>query len=214
MKYSLVLLAAGKGTRTNLEYNKVFYQFDDGEILLKKTANAFLLDKDCSEVVLVTTEDEIEYVKTLFDDERIRYVYGGETRQDSVKNGVFAVTNEYVMIHDGARCFIDRESIERCKKTLETEDACLVMVPAVDTIKRVVDGYVVSTPLRSELFAAQTPQCFKTSLMKECIEKANKNHYIGSDDASLVEMFSDVKVKVVEGNYANKKVTTSVDLKQ
>lgn len=213
MEYSLVLLAAGKGTRTHLEYNKVFYKFDDGEILIKKTASPFLKDKDCREMIIVTTAQEIEYIQTLFDDERIKYVYGGETRQESVNNGIQEVTSEYVMIHDGARCFIDFDSILRCKEALEMEDACLVMVPAVDTIKTVKDGYVVNTPQRSELYAAQTPQCFRTTLIKECMREAILNNYTGSDDASLVEKFTNVKVKVVAGNYANKKVTTKEDLK-
>lgn len=212
MEYSAIILAAGKGSRTNLEYNKVFYKFSDGQVLLLKTLSRFLDDKSCTQIVIVSTPDEIEIIQEMIDDERITYTYGGETRQDSVYNGLQKVSNEFVMIHDGARCFISAKEIENCKKALEENDACLLMVPAIDTIKKVVDGYVVNTPLRSELYAAQTPQCFKTELIKECYQKAKDEGAIASDDASLVELYSNVKIKVVKGEYANKKVTTKEDL--
>lgn len=212
MEYSAIILAAGKGSRTNLEYNKVFYKFSDGQVLLLRTLSRFLDDKSCTQIVIVSTPDEIEIIQEMIDDERITYTYGGETRQDSVYNGLQKVSNEFVMIHDGARCFVSAKEIENCKKALEENDACLLMVPAIDTIKKVVDGYVVNTPLRSELYAAQTPQCFKTELIKECYQKAKDEGAVASDDASLVELYSDVKIKVVKGEYANKKVTTKEDL--
>lgn len=212
MEYSAIILAAGKGSRTNLEYNKVFYKFSDGQVLLLRTLSRFLDDKSCTQIVIVSTPDEIEIIQEMIDDTRITYTYGGETRQDSVYNGLQKVSNEFVMIHDGARCFISAKEIENCKKALEENDACLLMVPAIDTIKKVVDGYVVNTPLRSELYAAQTPQCFKTELIKECYQKAKDEGAVASDDASLVELYSDVKIKVVKGEYANKKVTTKEDL--
>lgn len=212
MEYSAIILAAGKGSRTNLEYNKVFYKFSDGQVLLLKTLSRFLDDKSCTQIVIVSTPNEIEIIQDMIDDSRITYTYGGETRQDSVYNGLQKVSNEFVMIHDGARCFVSAKEIENCKKALEKNDACLLMVPAIDTIKKVVDGYVVNTPLRSELYAAQTPQCFKTELIKECYQKAKDEGAIASDDASLVELYSDVKIKVVKGEYANKKVTTKEDL--
>lgn len=211
MKYSAIVLAAGKGSRTNLEYNKVFYRFSDGEVLLNKTIQVFAKDTDCTQIVLVTTPEEMEIVQELIDCDKVCFAFGGKTRQESVYNGLEKVKEKYVMIHDGARCFIEKESIELLKQTLESEDACLLMVPVIDTIKRVVDGYVVSTPLRAELYAAQTPQCFKTELIKDCHEQGKDGVGV-SDDASLIELYSDVKVKVVTGSYANKKVTTKEDL--
>lgn len=212
MEYSAIILAAGKGSRTNLEYNKVFYQFSDGQVLLLKTLSPFLNDRSCRQIVIVTTEDEIASIQEMIKDTKITYTYGGATRQESVYNGLQVVSNEFVMIHDGARCFISAHEIDECKKALEHNDACLLMVPVIDTIKKVVDGYVVYTPIRSELYAAQTPQCFKTKLIKECYQKAKKEGALASDDASLVELYSDVKIKVVKGEYANKKVTTKEDL--
>lgn len=212
MEYSAIVLAAGKGSRTNLEYNKVFFKFSDGQVLLLKTLRPFLQDEHCKEIIVVTTPNEIEIIQEMVSDEKIIYTYGGETRQDSVYNGLSKVSYEYVMIHDGARCFISDKEINDCKEALKTNDACLLMVPAIDTMKHVVDGYVVNTPLRSELYAAQTPQCFQTKLIKDCYQKAKDSGAIASDDASLVELFSTAKIKVVRGEYANKKVTTKEDL--
>ncbi len=213
VNYSVVVLAAGKGSRTHLEYNKVFYRFADGKTILEKSVERFLKDCDCQQVVVVTTPEEIGVVKELLSDPRILYTYGGTTRQDSVYQGLQKVNCEYVMIHDGARCFVSEKEIQALKVTLEEEKACLLMVPAIDTIKKVVDGYVVETPLRSQLYYAQTPQCFLTTLIKDCYQKAKEKGLIASDDASLVELCSDVKIKAVQGEYSNKKVTTREDLK-
>ena len=214
MNYSAVILAAGKGSRTNLEYNKVFFTFKDGEKLLAKTIKPFLRDERCTQLIIVCGEFEKEIVEEIVpEDSRICYTYGGATRQDSVYNGLKLVENEYVMIHDGARCYVSSEEINRCVETLEKEDACLLMVPSIDTIKVVEDGYVKSTPVRSTLYYAQTPQCFKTELIKTCYQKGKEEGWQASDDTSLVERYSDVKVKVVIGEYANKKVTTKEDLR-
>ena len=146
-------------------------------------------------------------------DQRITLVQGGSTRQESVYHGLVKVKNSYVMIHDGARPFLNQDLLDSIKNTLTTEDACLLMVPCKDTIKKVIDGYVETTYDRSTLMAAQTPQAFKTDLILSCTKKAMEENYTGTDDASLVEKYSDVKVKAVEGSYANIKITTIEDLK-
>lgn len=214
MNYSVIILAAGKGTRTNLDYNKVFYTFDDKETLIVKTLRPFLSDLDCKQVIMVIGENEQEsFQQVIPKDERIVYIHGGATRQESVQQGLTLVKEERVMIQDGARCFLSPEEIKRCKEGLQSERACLLMVPAIDTIKVVENGYVVSTPKRATLYAAQTPQCFETALIKACYEQGRKEGWSASDDASLVERYSDVKVKVIQGEYTNKKVTTTQDLK-
>ena len=212
IQYTAIVLAAGKGARTNLDYNKMFYRFQDGMTILEKSVNLFLADEDCIQLVLVTTKGEESTVRSLFDDERMTYVYGGETRQDSVYNGLQAVTSKYVMIHDGARCFLTMHEIDALKEALVQENACLLMVPAIDTIKEVKDGYVVHTPKRSTLYAAQTPQCFLTEIIRDCYAKAKRDGIVASDDAMLVEHYSCTPIKVVLGSYGNKKVTTKEDL--
>lgn len=211
MKYSVIIVAAGKGTRTNLEYNKVFYEIQ-GESIIHKTVSLFANDEDCDEIIIVVSKTEIEQFEKLLHSDKIVYVFGGETRQESVFHGLQGVHNPYVMIHDGARPFLKRNQIEVLKQTLQEEDACFLAVPAVDTIKIVENGYVKVTPNRSSCYLAQTPQCFKTELILACHTKAATLKFLGSDDVQLVEQFSTKRIKVVLGDYGNKKITTKEDL--
>ena len=214
MNYSVIVLAAGRGSRTNLDYNKVFYTFENGQTVLNKSLSVFLSDDDCKQVVLVCADYEKDYVTEKYRyDSRIQIVTGGKTRQDSVYNGLQVVNQDYVMIHDGARPFVDQEWIVNLKQTLETEDACLLMVPSVDTTKIVVDGYVKESLERKLVYHAQTPQCFKTDLIKECHQLARNKQIEATDDAQLVEWFSKTRVKVVLSSFTNKKITLPEDLK-
>lgn len=214
MNYSVIVLAAGRGSRTNLDYNKVFYTFENGQTVLNKSLSVFLSDEDCKQVVLVCADYEKDYVtENYLYDSRIQVVTGGQTRQDSVYNGLQIVDQDYVMIHDGARPFVEKKWILDLKNSLETEDACLLMVPSVDTTKIVVDGYVKESLERKLVYHAQTPQCFKTDLIKECHQLARNKQVQATDDAQLVEWFSKARVKVVLSSFTNKKITLPEDLK-
>ncbi|MDO4466544.1 MAG: 2-C-methyl-D-erythritol 4-phosphate cytidylyltransferase [Bacillota bacterium] len=212
MKYSLIVLAAGRGSRTKLEYNKVFYTLSDGQTVLEKSLSLFVKDPDCAQIVVVCASGEEELMAPYCKDEKIEITVGGATRQDSVYNGLQKVKSDYVFIHDGARPFLEQEQIDALKSTLETEKACLLMIPSVDTVKVVENGYVKCTLERATLFNAQTPQCFETKLILSCHEQAKKENFLGTDDASLVEVFSQVPIKMVESSAANKKITNPSDL--
>lgn len=214
MNYSVVICAAGSGTRMKLGYNKVYAKLDDDRTILDTTISCFLNDEECKQIVVVTDSEEFMKEHAYHLNGKVTLAKGGSSRQESVCNGLSCVSQEYVMIHDGARPFLKKESIEAIKQTLEVEDACLLMVPSKDTIKKVVNGYVVETYDRSTLMNAQTPQAFKTELILKCMKLAIQEGYTGTDDASLVEKYSNVKVKVVEGDYENIKITTPEDLKK
>ena len=96
---------------------------------------------------------------------------------------------------------------------MKEHDACLLMVPSVDTTKIVVDGYVKESLERKLVYHAQTPQCFKTNLIKECHRLARNKQVQATDDAQLVEWFSKARVKVVLSSFTNKKITLPEDLK-
>ncbi len=214
MEYSVCLLAAGKGSRTHLEYNKVFYKLENGKTVLDTGLSVFLEDEDCKEVVIVSSHYEVEYVRSLYrQNKKIQVVEGGSTRQESVSKGLDKVNYPYVFIHDGARPYIKKEQIDMCKETLKEEDACLLMVPSVDTSKIIENGYVKETLVRSTVYNAQTPQCFKTDLIRYCQEQAMKENYTGTDDAELVEKFGNTKIKMVLGDPSNVKITLPTDLK-
>ena len=214
MNYSVCLLAAGKGSRTKLEYNKVFYPLNENETILDKSISIFKNDPDCVQILLVCAAYEHEYVESLYgNDPQILIVDGGATRQESVYNGLQHVTSEYVWIHDGARPYLQQEDMDQLKKALQTEDACLLMTPSTDTVKQVQNGYVVRTWDRSQMYRAQTPQCFRTRLICECHELAKAEQKVATDDAQLVEWYANTPIRVIEGDPGNIKITHPNDLK-
>lgn len=212
MEYSAVIVAAGNGSRMGLGYNKVYALLDDGRMILMAAITPFLNDPDCREIVIVTDPLEFRQHFTYRFPGRIVLCGGGETRQESVWNGLHAAVCDTVLIHDGARPFIKEEDLQALKEAMETEDAAVLMVPCKDTIKRVKDGYVEETFNRSELMAAQTPQAFRTQLIISCLEKAIRDGFTGTDDAMIVERYSHTKIKAVSGSYANRKITTPEDI--
>lgn len=170
MDYSAIVLCAGSGTRTGLKYNKMFYKLD-GQTVYEKTMHIFLSDERCKQVVVVTKEQEQKDFASLIHDERILFTLGGQERQDSVYEGLKEVSEDYVLIHDGARPYLSRAVIDRILEGLEVHDAILPMVKCKDTIKRVINNKVIETLKREELYQAQTPQSFKSALIKEAYQR-------------------------------------------
>ena len=211
MNYSAVVLCAGKGSRSGLSYNKMLYRFKD-KTVYEMTMEIFLNDDRCKQIVVVTKEDEISDLKKLISSSKIDYTFGGKERQDSVYNGLQIVNQEYVLIHDGARPYLKKENIDDLLLCLNNNDACLLMVPVKDTIKMCKDGNVIETLPRETLMQAQTPQAFKTSIIKDCYKLGKINNFVATDDASLVEHFKVAPVKFVIGSYENIKITTPDDL--
>lgn len=213
MNYSVVIVAAGSGTRMGLGYNKVYAKLQDGEYIIEKSIHTFLQDEDCKQVVIVT--DPLTYRNKIQKRVvgKIVLCTGGKTRQESVYHGLEAVLEDVVFIHDGARPYVSLENIQSLKNAMETEQAAILGIPCKDTIKKAVDGYIVETYDRSLLIAAQTPQVFNTELLIDCYEAAMKDGYLGTDDASLVEKYSSQKIKVVTGSEENIKITTKNDLR-
>lgn len=211
MNYSTVIVAAGSGSRSGLSYNKVFYQLPNGKRIIQQTLELFLKDNHCSQIVLVCKDEERADFQALLPYEKIIYASGGATRSESVYQGLLKVKEDYVLIHDGARPYLDQDSLSRLLMKLNSCVACLLMVPTKDTIKVVENGVVKHTPNRETLWCAQTPQAFQKSLLKECYEKLFQHPCVVTDDASVVEQFGYV-VEMVMGSYENRKITTPDDL--
>ncbi|MDY4972442.1 MAG: 2-C-methyl-D-erythritol 4-phosphate cytidylyltransferase [Erysipelotrichaceae bacterium] len=209
MDYSCVIVAAGKGSRMNLGYNKAYYMLDD-KCILEHTIKAFKDDHDCKEIIVVCDIDDF---KAHIKDDDVILVSGGAIRSDSVYNGLQKVSYEYVMIHDGARPYVSSKILDDTKQCLSKHNACLAMVDCKDTIKKVVDNKVVKTYVRSTLKNAQTPQSFKTSMIIEAYQKAMADNFVATDDASIYEAYGNDDVYVIEGSYDNIKITTIEDIK-
>ncbi len=207
--FSVIIPASGKGSRMNTKVKKQFIDLD-GKPIIIRTIEKFLL-KEITEIIVVIDKRDEEYFRTLLSDYNINNImiaYGGTLRQDSIKNGLKKVTNPYVMVHDGVRPFINQKIIREHMEMIEYEDALITAVPSVDTIKLACDGYVEKTLDRSKLINVQTPQSFKTAILKSCYENVKKEY---TDDSFLVED-NNYKIKIVEGDYTNIKITTDIDL--
>ncbi|MDD3924586.1 MAG: 2-C-methyl-D-erythritol 4-phosphate cytidylyltransferase [Erysipelotrichaceae bacterium] len=211
MNYAVLIVAAGKGSRMKLGYNKVFYEIEPGITVLQKTLTPFLEDERCKQLVVVLNQDDIgrPFKKELG---KLIRVYGGRTRQESVYNGLMAIKEEYVLIHDGARPNIESRLIDDLLDGLKDVNACIPAIISKDTLKIIEDEYVVETLDRSKIYQAQTPQAFKTQLIIECHKKAVELKLSATDDSQLVEMTSNEKIKVVMGSEINLKLTTPKDL--
>ena len=144
----------------------------------------------------------------------IKIAYGGKERQDSVYNGIKVLDKncKYVLVHDGARPFVNEDIINRSLEEVQKYKSVVVGVPVKDTIKVVNNNNdIVDTPNRSTLWSVQTPQTFDYSVIKRAYEDAFDNNFYGTDDAMLVERIG-YTVKMIYGSYNNIKVTTPEDI--
>lgn len=221
-KITAIVLAAGSGSRMKSKTKKQFMEIKGKPVIWY---SLFEFEKSrVDEIILVTGKEDIDYCKKeiveKYNLKKIKNVVaGGSERYESVYNGLKEVTGNIVLIHDGARPLINNEIIERSIEGTIKSDACVVGVPVKDTIKRAnKEGDIIDTPNRSELWITQTPQSFKTDLvkmaykkMKEELEKGNTTLNI-TDDAMVVEEFTTNQVRFVQGDYKNIKVTTPEDI--
>lgn len=160
-------------------------------------------------------QDFKEIAASLGMSKQVHFIQGGSTRQESVYRGLQALpaVAEQVLIHDGARCLVTPELIDRCAEALQTCEGLIAAVPVKDTIK-VVNAetqLIESTPDRSRLWAAQTPQGFSVDALRRCHDVGLQQGWEVTDDAALFEQCG-LPVKIVPGEETNLKVTTPVDL--
>lgn len=215
MAYQVVIPAAGQGKRMGAGRNKLLLTLEGIPVLIH-TLMVFEEDEECGGIVLAIHPDDEQPFKQLLAEYGIRkvthYVHGGKERQDSVYGGVKVLpTDGIVLVHDGARPFIKKETIHELVKAAEKDGAAIAAVPVKDTIKKAEDLQVTETIERSSLWAVQTPQAFRISVLRKAHEQAAKNEFLGTDDASLVERLPH-KVVIIEGDYDNIKLTTPEDV--
>ena len=213
-KCGAVIVAAGNASRMG-GIDKVMAQLK-GEPMMARTVRTFQ-NCDCiSEIVIVTREDLILPITNLTREmPKVKAVVrGGSSRQESVNLGLNALSKEIQLaaIHDGARPLISMEVIDRTVRAAHTHSAAAPAIPVKDTIKVVEGRVVVNTPDRATLFAVQTPQVFDFDLLRGALKHAEETGAQVTDDCSAVELLG-MKVKIVEGDERNLKVTTPMDLK-
>lgn len=217
MTYEVIIPAAGQGKRMNAGKNKLFIELNGIPVIIH-TLRVFENDDQCEQIILAINPQEEALFQVMLTKYGIRkvsaFVAGGSERQQSVFNGVKAMVTDdekIVLVHDGARPFIDQSTIHQLVYEADKKGAAVLAVPVKDTIKKVSNKTVLKTIERSSLWAIQTPQAFRVSILRSAHEYAEKMSFFGTDDASLVE-FLGGHVTVVEGSYDNIKLTTPEDL--
>ena len=215
---SAIIVAAGKGIRMNDPTRKQYLDLAGRPIL----AHSIMVFDTCElidNIFLVVPKEDIEYcrnniVPLMKLKNGINLVAGGEQRQNSVYNGLQAIDKktDTVVVHDGVRPFVQPDELESCILGARKFGACILGIPAGDTIKYVgTSGFIEKTLERDRIWLAQTPQAFKYELIIKAHETAWRDGYIGSDDACLVERLG-VSVKIINGSKNNIKITVREDL--
>ena len=222
MKAAAVIVAGGASLRFGGEVPKQFREVG-GRPLLSWAVSRFQAAESIDNIILVVATEYLqfagEHVVDPYDFTKVtKIIEGGAVRQESVFNGLKAlpISTGYVAVHDGARALTRPGDIDAVVEMAMQERVAIVAEKATDTIKRVRDGYILSTLDRDSLYRAQTPQVFQYDLIMEVHQKvaglSSPEAAAITDDASLVEALG-FKIKILEPSARNLKVTTEEDLK-
>ncbi len=204
---SVIIAAGGKGARMGRP--KQLLKIAGKETLLR-TVLAFKQVKRVKEIIVVTNPETFEVINKKV--KGLKFAPAGCERIESVKNGLKEVSenSSLIAVQDGARPLIKPSDIEACLAEAQKNKAAVLGVFVKDTIKVVRGGKVVKTLKRAELFAAQTPQCYRAEVLKKALTKYG-NKILATDESQLVEKLG-IKVSAVIGSYENIKITTPEDL--
>lgn len=216
-KNYVIIVAAGRGRRMETDVNKQFLNIK-GKPVIYYSLKTFSGSKLIDGIIIVCAESEIEYCKNEIVekykiDKVLKIVSGGKERQDSVYNGLKAIDDcEIVLIHDGARPFVNDRIIEDGIKNAMEYGACACGVIPKDTLKvRDNKGFSTYTLNRNEIFSIQTPQCFKYNIILECHKKIKEDKISVTDDTAVVNYYGN-SVYLYDGSYDNIKITTPEDI--
>ena len=218
-KHTAIVLAAGKGSRMQSAVPKQYLELCGKPVLYYSLA-AFE-ESFVDEIILVTGKDDISYCKEQIVErygfQKItKIIDGGAERYLSVYQGLLAAEEaDYVYIHDGARPFVDAAILSDAKACVEQYQACVAGMAVKDTIKIVdAEDFAKETPERKYVWQVQTPQVFSYALVREAYDMLmeDQDAYSVTDDAMVVETFTNQKVYLSEGSYENIKLTTPEDM--
>ena len=213
-KVTAVVTAAGSGRRMGTPLPKQFLKIG-GKTVLEKAVEPFESSEHVDEIIVVGSSEFLELCTGLCRQfsKFSRAVAGGKERQDSVRNALNLVEDGYVLIHDGARPYVDMETIMRVLEAAAGTGAAVAAVPVKDTVRQTRGGDNTDsiTLPRDRLYSVQTPQGFDVALIREAYAAAEGEGFLGTDDGGLAERAGH-PVTIVEGSYRNIKITTQEDL--
>ncbi len=216
MKVGAIIAAAGFGRRMKADRPKQFLALNGTPIIIH-TIRKFDASTVIDYIIVTAPRESAEELRHLVDSagfhKPVLVVEGGERRQDSVAAGLahLEAGTEIVAVHDGVRPFVSAEDIENVVQQATRSGAAILGVPIVETVKHAEKDFVESTLTREHLVLAQTPQVFRTEVLKQAFDRARQDEYYGTDESSLVERLG-VSVAIVRGSERNIKITRPTDL--
>ena len=216
MKVGAIIAAAGFGRRMKADRPKQLLALNGIPIIIH-TIRKFDISRVIDYIIVTAPRESVievsELVKSAEFQKPVIVVQGGERRQDSVASGLNHLQpgTDIVAVHDGVRPFVSTEDIENAVRQAERTGAAVLAVPIVDTVKQVEKDIIDSTLTREHLVLAQTPQVFRTEILKQAFDRATKDEYYGTDESSLVERLGH-PVAIVRGSERNIKITRPSDL--
>ncbi len=215
---SVIIAAAGSGSRMKKRKINKQYRMIGSKPMLSHTIKAFDDNPFVDEIIVIVKEEDIGYCNEIIVEpygyRKVSHITdGGSERQDSIYKALKKVnrSSDIILIHDGARPFIEDRQINALIKYLDKEKAAAVGIPLKDTVKIIEGDNIVSTPDRKKMRAVQTPQGFDKSLIMQAYEKAEKEGFYGTDDTTLAERLG-IPVRIIDGSYKNIKITTEEDM--
>jgi 2-C-methyl-D-erythritol 4-phosphate cytidylyltransferase len=212
MKKYAVIVAGGSGTRMGGTLPKQFMLLKDKPVLYY-TLKAFLDAYDDMQIILVLpveyTDMGQEIIDAFFDKDRIRITAGGDTRFQSVKNGLALVQEESIIfVHDGVRCLITKELIHRCHAMAVETGSAIPVITSKDSVRLLTEEGNDAID-RNRVVLVQTPQTFHSKILLPAFQIDYKDKF--TDEATVTEAYG-IKVSLVEGDENNIKITKPIDL--
>lgn len=209
---NVIIVAGGKGLRMGGDFPKQFIAIGGKPILMRTIETFYRYDKTIQIIVVLHqsySEHWSRLCKSYGFSLQHQVVGGGETRFDSVKNGLKMVTGGLVSVHDAVRPFATDKLIDTCFKEAAIHKAVIPVIELTDTIREVTASNKNKIVDRSRFRLVQTPQVFDADLLKEAYEQPFNESF--TDDASVVASFGH-DIHLVEGERSNIKITTPFDL--
>ncbi len=206
MKVSVILACAGTGSRAGLNKNKLLYE-SDGLTVIERTLSAFADSRLVDQIIITVSPADFETIERVANG-KAKVVIGGATRTQSVKNGLKEADGDIVLIHDGARPFVTKELIKNCIDCAIKNGSAIPVKPTRNTMLKAQDGKVKEYLGKDELFSVQTPQGFKTELIKKAYALAGEKAY--NDDGQVYKDFIG-ELYVYNGDAKNVKITYPED---
>lgn len=215
---SAIIVAGGTGSRFRSDTPKQFLALL-GKPLLAHTLAAFQLCDAVTRIVLVLPREGFaarrEAMESFAGTKPTDVVPGGESRQDSVREGLSCLDPDpenLIAVHDGARPLVDSELITATIAAASEFGGAIAAIPVVETLKEVSESMAVERTVdRARYYRAQTPQCFRYGILRQAFEAARRDGFVGTDEAALVERVG-ATIHVVNGSERNIKVTTPEDM--